>query len=106
MALQRLLKRSLHDVVVAGSVGSAKSFLEQEGPFDVMISDWGLPDGNGAGILSSMPAEKRPAAIALTGFGMEKDLEASMEAGFRYHLTKPVDFAALLEALAAAAPSN
>ena len=33
-------------------------------------------------------------AIALTGYGMESDVAASLEAGFIQHLTKPVDLAA------------
>ena len=33
--------------------------------------------------------------IALSGFGMEEDRRRSTEAGFRYHLTKPIDFAVL-----------
>jgi CheY-like chemotaxis protein len=29
--------------------------------------------------------------IALTGFGMEKDIRKSQEAGFKHHLVKPID---------------
>ena len=34
-------------------------------------------------------------AIALTGYGMDSDIAASLEAGFAEHLTKPVDLATL-----------
>ena len=37
--------------------------------------------------------------IALTGFGMEEDVRRSKEAGFDLHLTKPIDFAELRDAL-------
>ena len=30
--------------------------------------------------------------IALSGFGAEEDVRRSIEAGFDYHLTKPVSF--------------
>ena len=33
--------------------------------------------------------------IALTGYGMEDDVQRSLDAGFIAHLTKPVDFAKL-----------
>jgi len=34
---------------------------------------------------------KPPLGIALTGFGMEKDIRKSREAGFHHHLVKPID---------------
>ena len=37
--------------------------------------------------------------IALTGWGQEEDRRRSKEAGFDYHLTKPVDFADLQKLL-------
>lgn len=37
--------------------------------------------------------------IALTGWGQEGDRQRAREAGFDYHLTKPVDPAALNELL-------
>jgi CheY-like chemotaxis protein len=33
--------------------------------------------------------------IALSGFGMEEDIRKSKEAGFREHLTKPINLAKL-----------
>ena len=43
-----------------------------------------------------------PPLIAITGYGQASDRETSLEAGFRAHLTKPVDIdklTALLEQL-------
>jgi CheY-like chemotaxis protein len=40
--------------------------------------------------------------IALTGWGQEGDRRRALEAGFDYHLTKPVDPAVLNELLAGA----
>ena len=34
-------------------------------------------------------------AIALTGYGMEEDIQRSHEAGFTAHMTKPIDFTKL-----------
>ena len=33
--------------------------------------------------------------IALTGFGMEEDIRKTREAGFKYHLVKPIDLTKL-----------
>jgi CheY-like chemotaxis protein len=37
--------------------------------------------------------------IALTGYGMEEDVQRSFEAGFATHLTKPVKIESLDQAL-------
>ena len=39
--------------------------------------------------------------VALTGWGQEEDRRRSKEAGFDHHMTKPVEFDALQELLAA-----
>jgi len=44
--------------------------------------------------------QRRPLkGIALSGFGTDQDIERSREAGFACHLTKPVDFRRLEEAI-------
>jgi CheY-like chemotaxis protein len=42
-----------------------------------------------------------PVAVALTGWGQEEDQRRSEEAGFNFHLVKPVEPAALEKLLAA-----
>ncbi len=44
--------------------------------------------------------------IAISGYGMERDIQLSHEAGFADHLTKPVDFEKLREAIARVAASD
>ena len=66
----------------------------------LIVSDLGLPDGNGLDLIRAAAKGHRP-AIALSGFGMGSDVQASREAGFDLHLTKPVDFDVLLGALRA-----
>ncbi len=70
--------------------------------FDVLVTDIGLPDGNGADLFQAIkkhPEFERLQGIALSGFGMDEDLARSHRAGIAQHLTKPIDFNALDAAL-------
>jgi CheY-like chemotaxis protein len=95
---RRLLGRLLESygcaVRSAGTVAGALDLAEHE-PFDVLISDIGLPDGTGIDIVKRIRAHHNIKAIALSGFGQADDLRRSAEAGFTIHLTKPVDYQAL-----------
>jgi PAS domain S-box-containing protein len=71
---------------------------------DVVLLDIGLPDLSGYEVAKRLRAEmiNPPPLIAITGYGQASDRETSLEAGFRAHLTKPVDIdklTALLEQL-------
>ena len=75
--------------------------IAQDYDFDVLISDIGLPDGRGTELLTKLRKTRHQdiSAIAMTGFGMDRDLEESRQAGFSAHLTKPVEFSALAQVL-------
>lgn len=102
LALKLLLERREYTVETASSVQTAlKAFQEasrKREPFDLVISDIGLPDGSGLELMH-MIREKQPAlqGIALSGFGSEEDIRRSKEAGFAEHLTKPFSFQRLEE---------
>ncbi|GEP44677.1 hybrid sensor histidine kinase/response regulator [Brevifollis gellanilyticus] len=102
--LARLLKRRGHQIVEAGTLAAAFEAAENH-KFDLVISDLGLPDGDGHQLMSALSKSKGLIGIALSGYGMEDDLARSRASGFFTHLTKPVDFQAL-EAMIAAAPSR
>jgi signal transduction histidine kinase/ActR/RegA family two-component response regulator len=89
-AMSWLLRRIGHEVSVARTVRDAIAEANRT-PFDLLISDIGLPDGTGWDVIRQMPRRDMP-AIALTGFGMEQDVARSLAAGFTEHLTKPVNF--------------
>ena len=93
-AMRRLLERLGYAVRTAHSVGTALAAVSDAGPFDLLISDIGLPDGSGIDLLHHLTANgARPIkAIALSGFGMEEDVIRSKAAGFHDHLTKPINF--------------
>jgi len=67
--------------------------------FDVIVSDLGLPDGSAMDLLRQMANTRPPAAIAMSGYGMEEDVRQSREAGFMEHLVKPVDVLQLRQAI-------
>ncbi|HWB61169.1 MAG TPA: PAS domain S-box protein [Chthoniobacteraceae bacterium] len=89
--LSRLLTRAGHRVVAAGSIADARRAASIQ-PFDLVISDLGLPDGTGLELMEALRKTHGLGGIALSGYGMEADIERSREAGFIAHLTKPVDF--------------
>jgi PAS domain S-box-containing protein len=92
--MARLLRKLGHTVKTTDTVAAAIQTLRSE-TFDLLISDIGLPDGSGYDIMRAT-AGNRPPAIAVSGFGMDDDMQRSLEAGFLEHLTKPID-ANLLE---------
>lgn len=78
---------------------------------DVVLLDIGLPDLSGHDVARRLRAEmiNPPPLIAVTGYGQASDRDTSLEAGFRAHLTKPVDvdkLTALLERLLEPAPRS
>ena len=58
---------------------------------DVLISDIGLPDGNGWELMTQLGDERPRYAIAMSGFGMSSDRQRSLGVGYRHHLLKPVE---------------
>jgi signal transduction histidine kinase/CheY-like chemotaxis protein len=88
-ALERLLVRRGHLVAAAHDVRSAMEAAARN-PFDLLISDIALPDGTGTELMSYLRAISRIPGIAISGFGMNGDIEKSIEAGFAEHLVKPV----------------
>ena len=71
--------------------------LDQHLP-DVILMDIGLPEMNGhetARRIRDQPGGKNILLIAVTGYGQEEDRRRSLDAGFDYHLVKPLNFAEL-----------
>jgi signal transduction histidine kinase len=96
--LKRLLDGSGYHVRTADSVNAALA-VAATGQVDLLVSDLGLPDGTGFDLMRQL-LERRPVkGIALSGYGTDQDIERSREAGFACHLTKPVDFRRLEEAI-------
>jgi signal transduction histidine kinase/ActR/RegA family two-component response regulator len=97
-AARALLAELACDVVAATSVREALAAAQAQ-PFDLVLSDLGLPDGNGLELMAHLRDRYGLSGIAVTGYGMEEDLRHSSEAGFVDHLVKPITFARLESAI-------
>ena len=95
--LSQLLTLHDYEMTVARSVQEALAAASRE--FDLLISDIRLPDGSGLELMRRLRANQNIRGIAISGFGTEEDRQRSLEAGYGTHLTKPVDFNRLLEAI-------
>jgi PAS domain S-box-containing protein len=61
---------------------------------DVVVLDIGLPGMSGYDVARQLREHtdfRRTPLVAVTGYGQDEDRRRSQEAGFDYHLTKPVD---------------
>jgi CheY-like chemotaxis protein len=76
-------------VHVASDANSARA-LARTTEFEILLSDLGLPDGNGWDLLRELRNGHQFKAIAMSGYNSDADLERSKEAGFAEHLPKPL----------------
>jgi signal transduction histidine kinase len=90
-ALIQLLSKQGYVVQRAKTVAAALQAVEEK-TFDILICDIGLPDGTGFQFIETVRKNSTTPAIALSGFGMEGDVQQSTLSGFNAHLTKPVNF--------------
>ena len=96
--LARLLERRGFEVVATDSMSSALE-AAAKGRFNLVLSDIGLPDGDGFALMRQLVELHHLRGIALTGYGMEADVLRSNEAGFIAHITKPISARTLDRAL-------
>ncbi len=97
-AILVLLEAIGHVATLASTVSAARERLRDD-RFDLLLCDLGLPDGHGHE-LARETLGKIP-AIALSGYGQQRDIEESLAAGFIAHLTKPFSISELESHLAA-----
>ena len=96
--LTSLLEGLGHTVVVAESMGKALRAAPRS-KCDVLISDIGLPDGDGWELLGRLNLPRPMYAIAMSGYGMTSDRTRSKAAGYRHHLVKPMGIVQLEDIL-------
>ncbi len=75
---------------------------------DVILLDIGLPGLNGYEVARKVRGQRGEdvVLVAVTGWGQEDDRRRSQEAGFDYHMVKPVDFNELQRLLADQKPAS
>jgi DNA-binding response OmpR family regulator len=97
------LTRAGFDVRCADALFSAQALARAE-KFDVLVTDYNLPDGDGIELRQSLGI---PICLALTGSSADADTKRLVAGGFAAVLTKPVTssrlVAAIKEALASTA---
>ena len=94
--MARLLEKRGHTVILAHTQADAIA-VGGEQQFDIVLSDLGLPDGNGYEVMQALKAKPGLIGIAVSGYGMQADVARSAQAGFHHHLTKPIDAQQLYE---------
>lgn len=97
--LTHLLGTRGFDVVAAATMADALRSAEKA-RFDLVVSDIGLPDGDGYALMEHLRERFNLPGLAVSGFGREEDIARSRAAGFSDHLTKPVSIQRLEQALA------
>jgi signal transduction histidine kinase/ActR/RegA family two-component response regulator len=106
--LARLLEKDGNEVQIAedgvAAVEAAAEFLP-----DVVLMDIAMPRLDGyqaAKRIRQQPWGKQMILIALTGWGQQQDRRRTQEAGFDAHLTKPVNYEAIVTLLTNLANSS
>ncbi|OEZ60350.1 ATP-binding protein [Duganella sp. HH105] len=108
--IKRILNDCNADVLTAATATEALTLLQHARP-DLMVSDLGMPEVDGYGLLDRIRA-LGPArggdlpAIALTAFARSEDRIKALSSGFLAHISKPVEPNELIAKVAAMGASH
>jgi PAS domain S-box-containing protein len=102
--LKMILEANGAEVTPVASASAALDAVEAARP-DVLVSDIGMPGGDGYTLLRRLRAKRAESggltpAVALTAYAGDWDREQALKAGFQLHVAKPVDPATLIAAIA------
>jgi CheY-like chemotaxis protein len=100
--LELLLRLEGHEAKVVHDGASALQSIQSYG-YDVIFMDIGLPGMTGYEVARRVRQQTElgsPLLVAVTGYAEDEARRLSREAGFDYHLVKPVDPDAILALLA------
>lgn len=99
--MEMFLRRKGNDIRIAHDGLAALEAAETFHP-EFMLLDIGLPKLNGYEVARRVRQQswgRDAILVALTGWGQDEDKVRSLEAGFNFHMVKPVSLAALEELL-------
>ena len=95
-----------HEVVgEAGTPAEAIAVIAEAKP-DVVLLDVHLPDGGGVAVLEALPADGAPKVLALSVSDAAEDVVPMIRAGALGYVTKTIDTAELLDAIATVAAGD
>jgi len=105
-SLAMLLRLTGQDVRVANNGPTALELARADLP-EVVFLDLGMPEMDGFEVAREFRADaalRQVVLVALTGWGQEEDRRRTREAGFDFHLVKPVALADVQRVLAELSP--
>lgn len=88
LTLKEFLTALGHGVTCAKSISEAVERW-RDSAYDVLLSDIGLPDGDGWDLLCRLNPPGFVFAVAMSGYGREDDKEKSLAVGYKMHVVKP-----------------
>jgi CheY-like chemotaxis protein len=98
-ALAKTLLKQGFAVAPANSARAALEAARQQ-PFDLLITDIGLPQKNGWELFRELRRlQPHLLAIAVTGYAYPQDVQRSLDVGIQVHLTKPATIQQVLAAI-------
>ena len=101
-SLALLLRLEGHHVDIAHDGKAALDLIENTVP-DVAILDIGMPELDGYQVVENVRMKMSSSEIMLiasSGWGQQKNKDRAAEAGFDYHLTKPLEYSELRKIIA------
>ena len=103
-SLHDVLEVHGHNVLAAYDGETAIELIRTQSP-QVALVDIGMPHVDGYEVARRVRemGGSRPVLVAVTGWGSQADKQQAREAGFDYHLTKPLEYATLAALLATVA---
>jgi CheY-like chemotaxis protein len=101
--LEMVLKSQGAEVTSVSCVNDALTILQSNGwQPHIVVSDLGMPERDGYDLIreirSGLTAERLP-AIAITGYAGNEEGKRALDAGFQIHLSKPVNWRELIDAI-------
>jgi DNA-binding response OmpR family regulator len=103
--LEEVLRTAGYQITLAETTAAAWALLSSAQVFDAVLLDRNLPDGDGLALLAqikSVSALARIPVIMQTAMTSPEEIQAGLQAGAHYYLTKPFDNVALLAIVQAA----
>jgi CheY-like chemotaxis protein len=108
--LTTILEQCRARVTAVSTAPEALAAIEGQ-PFDLLVSDIGLPGEDGYSLIKRVRALEmqrggRLPAVALTAYARSEDRRLALLAGFQMHVAKPIQPGELVAVVASVAPTR